>query len=104
MAAGLRRGLVEGEVAFEARPEGCRVSMAVTASAYRLNWTAVVILAFGAASAILLLLWPLFPQLLGLAPFAALMAFSSWFLVAARLRTSSPQDYLDDLARSLAAP
>lgn len=100
MAAGLRRGLVEGEVAFEPRDAGCRVSLAVTASAYRLNWTAVVILLFGAASAVVLLLWPLMPHLLGLAPFAALMAFSSWFLVAARLRTSTPQDYLDDLARN----
>jgi hypothetical protein len=30
------------------------------------------------------------------------MAFSSWLLVASRLRTTSPQDYLDDLAADLA--
>ncbi len=102
VAAGLRRGLIEGEVSFEPRRNGCRVSLHVTATAYRLNWIAVMILLFGAGSAVVLLLWPLFPDLLQLAPFAALMAFSSWFLVASRLRTSGPQDYLDDLAADLA--
>lgn len=102
VAAGLRRGLVEGEVTFESRPSGCKVTLEVTATAYRLNWIAVVILVFGAGSGVLLLLWPLYPPLIQLAPFAALMAFSSWFLVAARLRTSGPQDYLDDLAANLA--
>ena len=102
VAAGLRRGLIEGEVSFDERSGGCRVSLAVTATNYRLNWTAVMILLFGAGSALLLLLWPLFPELLQLAPFAALIAFSSWFLVASRLRTSGPQDYLDDLAANLA--
>lgn len=102
VAAGLRRGLVEGEVSFEPQRDGCRVSLAVTAAAYRLNWVAVMILLFGAGSATVLMLWPLFPTLLQLAPFAAVMAFSSWFLVAARLRTSGPQDYLDDLAADLA--
>ena len=102
VAAGLRRGLVEGDVSFESEGSGCRVTLEVTTSAYQLNWIAVMILFFGAGSALLLLLWPLYPALLQLAPFAALMAFSSWFLVAARLRTSGPQDYLDDLAADLA--
>ena len=87
---------------FERQRSGCRVTLEITAAAYRLNWTAVMILAFGAAAALLLLLWPLYPPLIQVAPFAALMAFSSWFLVAARLRTSGPQDYLDDLATDLA--
>jgi hypothetical protein len=101
VAAGLRRGLVEGAVSIAPKGGGCRLSLEVTAAAYSLNWTAVIILAFGASAASVLLLWPFFPNLLPLAPIAALLAFSSWFLVAARLRTSSPQDYLDDLAASL---
>jgi len=102
VAAGLRRGLVEADVNFEPTRTGCRVTLDVRAVAYRLNWTAFMILLFGGVSAVVLLLWPIFPPLLQLAPFAALMAFSSWFLVAARLRTSDPQDYLDDLAADLA--
>ncbi|MCZ6728013.1 MAG: hypothetical protein O7A98_11750 [Acidobacteria bacterium] len=86
---------------IERHGAGCRVSLAVTAVAYSLNRVTVGILFLGACGAILLLLWPLFPSLLGLAPLAALMAFTAWFLVAARLRTSSPQDYLDDLAADL---
>ena len=102
VTAGLRRGLIEGRVEIEPHGAGCRISLTVTASGYSLNWVTVVVLCFGASGAVLLLLWPLFPALLKLAPMAALTAFTSWFLVASRLRTSSPQDYLDDLAADLA--
>ena len=98
VSAGLRRGLVEADASIEAAGEGCRVTLDVTASAYSLNWIAVAILVFGAAGGITLLLWPLFPELLGLAPIAAIVAFSSWFLVASRLRTSGIDDYLEALA------
>jgi len=101
VAAGLRRGLVEGVVSIAPEGSSCRLSLEVTTAAYSLNWTAVVILGFGAGAASVLVLWPFLPALLPLAPIAALLAFSSWFLVAARLRTSSPQDYLDDLATNL---
>jgi hypothetical protein len=85
-------------VTIEPRNDGCTVALEITAAAYSLNWIAVSILTFGAAGGLLLLLWPLFPRLLDLAPLAAIAAFSSWFLVAARLRTSSPEDYLRALA------
>ena len=78
--------------------DGCTVALEVKAAAYSLNWVAVSILAVGAGGGSLLLLWPLFPDLLALAPLGAVAAFSSWFLVAARLRTSSPEDYLQALA------
>lgn len=98
VAAGLRRGLTECDVSIEPAGEGCRVTFEVTAAAWSINWIATMILVFGAAGGILLLLWPLFPDLLGLAPFAAIIAFSAWFLVASRLRTSSLEDYLETLA------
>jgi hypothetical protein len=102
VAAGLRRGLVEGAVTLAPEGDGCRLALEVTTAAYSLNWAAAVILACGGGAATVLLLWPFFPTLLPLAPIAALLAFSSWFLVVARLRTTSPQDYLDDLAANLA--
>jgi hypothetical protein len=73
------------------------VVLEITAASYRLNAVAVFVLACGAAGALLLLAWPLFPGLLALAPLGALAALSAWLLVAARLRSSSPQDYLDAL-------
>jgi len=101
VAAGLRRGLIEGTVTVSPREGGCTVTLEVTATAYSLNWVAVSILTFGATGGLVLLLWPLFPQLLALAPLAAIAAFSSWFLVASRLRTSSPEDYLRALAKDV---
>jgi hypothetical protein len=98
VSAGLRRGVVEGRVSIVDDGAGSRVVLELTASAYRLNSLAVLILALGAAGAVALLVWPVFPGLLELAPLAALTALSAWLLVAARLRSGGPQDYLDALA------
>lgn len=101
VAAGLRRGVIEGQVAVSASGSGTELTLEVSQAAYQLNWQPVAILAFGAAGSLLLVLWPFFPRLLELAPIGAIAAFASWFLVASRLRTSSPQDYLDALAVAL---
>jgi hypothetical protein len=98
VAAGLRHGVVEGKVMISADGAGSRVTLEVTAATYRVNTVAAAILAFGAAGALLLLVWALYPQLLELAPLGALAALAAWLLVAARLRSSGPQDYLDALA------
>jgi len=101
VTAGLRRGVIEGQVAVSASGSGTELTVEVSQATYLLNWQPVAILAFGAAGSLLLVLWPFFPRLLELAPIGAIAAFGSWFLVASRLRTSSPQDYLDALAVNL---
>jgi membrane protein implicated in regulation of membrane protease activity len=81
----------------EARPAGAgtRLTLTVEAEDYRLNRAAVAILAFGAAGAIAATLWPFFPQLLSVAPLAVVLALCAWFLVAARVRTTTAAEFLE---------
>lgn len=96
--AGLRKGMVSGNV--EVRPEagGSRVIFRPEQSVYYVHTPAVVILLLAVAGAILTLCWPFFPQLLTVAPFGAVVALGGWFLVIARLRTSGPDEFLEAVA------
>lgn len=95
VTAGVRRGVLTCRV--EARPAGAgtRLTLTVEAEDYRLNRAAVAILAFGAAGAIAATLWPFFPQLLSVAPLAVVLALCAWFLVAARVRTTTAAEFLE---------
>lgn len=99
LTAGIRHGVVTCRVRAEPaavdREEGCRLTLEVESESYRLNVPAVAILSFGGLGAIAATLWPFFPALLGLAPLAVVLALCAWFLVASRVRTSSPAEFLD---------
>ena len=95
---GLKRGLLVGPVQIEAAASGSRLVFDVEERHDSLNWTAVAILVFGAAGGIAATLWPFFPVLLGVAPLAVVVAIGAWILVASRLRTSTPEDFLDLVA------
>ncbi len=97
VAAGLRHGLVEGRLEIVAEADRSRLAFEVEKVTYWLNWSAIAILSVGASGGILLLLWPLYPVLLTLAPVAAIAAFSAWFLVNARLSNSGPREFLEGL-------
>jgi hypothetical protein len=96
--AGLRHGLLVGHVSTEPGTTGSRVIFRVEDRHYRLQWTALLILAVGASGGIAATLWPFFPALLGIAPLAIVVAIGAWILVASRLRTSTPEDFLELLA------
>ncbi len=49
------------------------------------------------------MLVPFFPDLFQLLPFAVVLSLAAWFLVVSRLRSSGPEEFLGDLADSLAA-
>ncbi|MDX1502062.1 MAG: hypothetical protein R3325_06845 [Thermoanaerobaculia bacterium] len=95
VTAGVRRGVLSGRI--EARPleAGCELVFHQRDARYRLNRSAVLILLFGALGAVAATLWPFFPQLLAVAPLAVVLALSAWFLVSARVRTSTPEDFFD---------
>ena len=94
---GLRRGTLAGEVAIEARTSGCRLTWRLESSELRVHRAAVGVLSLAAFAALGTLAWPFYPQLLEALPVALLLAFSAWWLVINRLRTSGPQEFLEQL-------
>ncbi len=94
VTAGVRRGVLTGRIKVEAAGAGSRVTFSVDESRYHLNLPAVVVLAFGALGGIGTTLWPFYPKLLAVAPFAVVLALAAWLLVVARLRSSGPEEFL----------
>ena len=96
--AGLRRGLVSGDVEILPAPGGSRLVFRPETAVYHVQTQAVMILLFATAGGLLTVLWPFFPGLLQVAPFGALIALGGWFLVISRLRTSGPDEFLEAVA------
>jgi hypothetical protein len=98
VTAGVRRGVLRGRLWIEPTTGGSSVVLRIEESRYHIHWGAVIILLVGAAGALTATLWPFYPPLLGLAPLAIVLALAAWFLVASRLRTSTPEDFLELMA------
>ena len=96
--AGLRRGLISGEVDSLPTPEGSRLVFRPETAVYHVQTQAVMILLLATAGGLLTLVWPFVPKLLSVAPFGALIALGGWFLVVSRLRTSGPDEFLAAVA------
>jgi hypothetical protein len=95
VTAGLRHGWMEGTLTAEPLPEGSRLSFRVEQSGYTLQAGPVAVLVVGALGGLTLVLWPLYPPLLRLAPFGLVLALAAWFLVLSRLRVSGPEEFLE---------
>ena len=98
VVAGLRRGLLSGPVAVTPAGRGSRLVFRPVAQDYYLETLAVALLAMAAAGALLTVAWPLFPQLLPVAPLGAVLAVGGWFLVLSRLRGQGPEEFLASVA------
>jgi len=100
VVAGLRRGLLSGPVAVTPAPagRGSRLVFRPVAQDYYLETTAIALLSIAAAGALLTVAWPLFPQLLPVAPLGAVLAVGGWFLVLSRLRGQGPEEFLASVA------
>jgi hypothetical protein len=96
--AGLRRGLVSGDVEILPAEGGSRLIFRPETAVYHVQTQAVMILLFATAGGLLTVFWPFFPGLLQVAPFGALIALGGWFLVISRLRTSGPDEFLKAVA------
>ena len=97
VVAGLRRGLLSGPVAVEGLGQGSRVVFRPAAAEYHVQGAAVVVLLMAGAGALLTVVWPLFPRLLPVAPFGAVLALAGWFLVISRLRSRGPAEFLESV-------
>jgi membrane protein implicated in regulation of membrane protease activity len=73
---------------------GSVLNFSVEESHQSVNRPAFFILLLGALGAGATILWPLYPPLLGFAPVGVVLALAAWLLVASRLRTSGPEDFL----------
>jgi hypothetical protein len=100
VVAGLRRGLLSGPVAVTPAPagRGSRLAFRPVAQDYYLETTVIALLSMAAAGALLTVAWPLFPQLLPVAPLGAVLAVGGWFLVLPRLRGQGPEEFLASVA------
>jgi hypothetical protein len=96
--AGIRRGLVSGDVEIRPAAGGSRLIFRPETAIYHVQAQAVMILLFATAGGLLTVLWPFFPKLLEVAPFGAVIALGGWFLVISRLRSSGPDEFLEAVA------
>ncbi len=96
--AGLRRGLISGDVEIRPAAGGSRLTFRPETAVYHVQTQAVMILLFATAGGLLTVLWPFFPKLLEVAPFGAVIALGGWFLVISRLRSSGPDEFLEAVA------
>jgi hypothetical protein len=101
VSAGLRLGVLHGQVSTEGARDGTLLVYHVQESRYRLRVAHFVVLLLGGLGGATLVLAPFFPRFLGITPLAGLLLLLAWFLVAARLHSSGADEFLD-LVRSMA--
>lgn len=105
VSAGLRYGRLTGQVSVEtAAGGGTEVVFRPEKAEYRLWTRAVVILGLSGFGAIVTVLWPFYPRLLGLAPVGALLGLSAWFLIVSQLRNEGADEFLGLVAALAEAP
>jgi len=102
--AGLRRGRVGGYLRVEAAAGGSVAAFAVESAVLRVNLAACMILLLSAAGALISVAWPWFPRLLPAVPLGLVLAVGGWLLIASRLRSSGPEEFLAALRHAALAP
>ncbi len=105
VSAGLRYGRLTGQVSVRtADGGGTEVVFQPEKSEYRLWTRAVVILGLSGFGALVTVVWPFYPRLLGLAPVGALLGLSAWFLIVSQLRNEGADEFLEMVAALAEAP
>lgn len=101
VVAGLRRGLLEGRI--RVRSSGSRTHLVLEADTthWRVHRSAAAILVMGLLGALPVLLWPLGPRFLALAPVGLVLLFLAWFMVVSRLRTAGGAEFLEAVREAL---
>ena len=104
IAAGLRHGLVDGEISSQRLGSATQLDYSVEQTEYVLNRGAVMVLLFGGLGAICIIVAPLYPPLLGLAGPGFLLMLVAWFLVSSKVRNRSAGDFLQLVADIASQP
>ena len=98
LLASVRCGRLLSDVEVTETGSGSSIRLHVESLDYRVNRAALFFLVMGALGALVVLLWPLAPALGGLVPFGVVMMIGAWLLVASRVRSAGPEDFLDTVA------
>lgn len=105
VSAGLRYGRLSGEISVaRSGAAGAEVVFRPERADYRLWTRAVVVLALSGLGALVTVVWPFYPRLLGLAPVGALLGLSAWFLIVSQLRNEGADEFLGHVAALAGAP
>ena len=93
---GLRRGLFSGWLTASPSPAGGTVlTLRGETAHWRVHRSAAAVLILGLLGAVPVLLWPLSPDFLALAPVGLVLLFLAWFMVVSRLRTAGGAEFLE---------
>lgn len=96
--AGIRRGWVAGAVSLQPRGHDTEVELRVDDSRYRLHTASVVVLLISALGGLAVMVWPFFGErALPVAALGAILALCGWFMVVSKIRTQSPEHFLEML-------
>jgi len=98
VVAGLRRGSVRARLAIAAEGAASEVVLRVEEARLEVNVGACAVLALAALGGIASVSWPWFPQLLPAVPLALVLAVGGWLLIASRLRSAGPEEFLEAIA------
>ena len=96
VVAGRRRGVLSGHI--EARGSGdggTHLTLDAETTHWRVHRSAAAVLVMGALGALPVILWPLSPEYLALAPVGLVLMFLAWFMVVSRLRTAGAVEFLE---------
>jgi hypothetical protein len=97
---GLRRGELAGRVELTALgAERSRLVWTIDRSELAVDRASVAILVLALVPTLGSLLWPFFPALFALVPYAAVFGLLAWWLVVSRLRSQGPEEFLAALAK-----
>ncbi|MEM9406409.1 MAG: hypothetical protein AAGA81_10265 [Acidobacteriota bacterium] len=102
VSAGLRYGMLAGEVAASPGDATTDLELTVEEAAYRVHLPALSVIVFGAIGAVTMILAPLFPGLFALVPVGFIIMICSWFLVLSRLQHKGPREFValvEEIAR-----
>lgn len=98
---GLRRGELEGRVELTALGASrSRLVWTIDRSELAVDRASVAILVLALLPTLGSLLWPFFPNLFALVPYAAVFGLLAWWLVVSRLRSQGPEEFLAALAKA----
>lgn len=101
VTAGIRHGMLDGELTVEPGETGARVTFRSERSVYFVNTTALVILLISALGGLMVMAWPFFPdheEMMQIAPLGAVLALGGWFLVISRLENRGSAEFLELVA------
>ena len=102
--AGLRRGLLEGRVEARGRTGGgTELTLRSETTHWRVHRSAAAVLVLGALGALPVILWPISPGFLALAPVGLVLMFLAWFMVVSRLRNAGATEFLEAVGERLDA-